>query len=538
MKRIVIAVACALLASSQVQRPNAQAHSTATGTEPSSQASGADWAVYHGNPQGTHYSSLDQINTKNINRLKVAWTFDTGDGAPTNDMEGDTIVVKGRMYFASPKGRIFSLNAATGTQKWVYDPAEGAPVSGNGRLRGVCYWADGTDERILFTWRNRLMAVDANTGKLIESFGDTGKVDLSQDLGRDPRSVSVNVNSPGVVYKDIIILGSTGATPGHIRAYDVRTGKLKWIFHTIPYPGESGYDTWPKDAWKTANGANVWSGLSLDPERGIVYLPVASAGMGFKDFYGADREGDTLFGTSLVALDANTGKRLWHHQFVQHDVWDRDPPTPPTLVTVRRDGRDIPAVAQITKYGFVWVFDRVTGENLFPVQEVSTFSSTIPGEKLATRQTLPAAPPYSPPPSSPGKMTVPSSEGGSKRPRLLSVARCARTAALAAGVRWVNVSSVSRWRRIWRRCLGPRDRHSLHQLQRTSLHPAVAGAGQEDQRRGLCWRDLQRLLRRLPRRRPQRQPPVVPRIAWTDQEDGEPANRASDCPWIGENARI
>ena len=392
MKRIAIAVACALLASSQVQGPNAQAHSSATGAEPSSQASSADWAVYHGNPHGTHYSTLDQINTKNVKRLRVAWTFETGDGAPTNDMEGDTIVVKGRMYFASPKGRIFSLNAATGTQNWVYDPAEGAPVSGNGRLRGVCYWADGTDERILFTSRNRLMAVDANTGKLIESFGDTGKVDLSQDLGRDPRSVSVNVNSPGVIYKDLIILGSTGATPGHIRAYDVRTGKLRWIFHTIPHPGEFGYDTWPKDAWKTANGANAWSGLSLDPERGIVYLPLASAGMGFKDFYGADREGNTLFGTSLVALDANTGKRLWHHQFVEHDVWDRDPPTPPTLVTVRRDGRDIPAVAQIMKYGFVWVFDRVTGENLFPVQEVSAFPSTIPGEKLATHQTLPAAP--------------------------------------------------------------------------------------------------------------------------------------------------
>ena len=227
MKRIAIAMACALLASSQVKGPSSQAHSFATGAEPSSQASSADWAVYHGNPHGTHYSTLDQINTKNVKHLKVAWTFETGDGAPTNDMEGDTIVVKGRMYFASPKGRIFSLNAASGTQNWVYDPAEGAPLSGSGRLRAVCYWADGTDERILFTSRDRLMAVDANTGKLIKSFGDNGKVDLSQDLGRDPHSVSVNVNSPGVIYKDLIIMGSTGATPGHIRAYDVRTGKLR-----------------------------------------------------------------------------------------------------------------------------------------------------------------------------------------------------------------------------------------------------------------------------------------------------------------------
>src|SRR3984957_9168966 len=392
MKRIVIATVCALFVASQMQGPNAHAHFAAVGAEVSSQAAGADWAVYHGNPNGTHYSVLDQINTQNVKGLKVAWTFETGDGLPTNDMEGDTIVVKGRMYFASPKGRIFSLNAATGAQNWVYDPAEGKAGNGSGRLRGVCYWTDGTGERILFTSGNRLIAVDANSGKLIESFGDYGKVDLTQNLGRDPHSVSVNVNSPGVIFKDLIILGSTGATPGHIRAYSVHTGKLAWIFHTIPQPGEFGYDTWPKDAWKTANGANVWSGLSLDPERGIVYLPVASAGMGFKDFYGADREGDTLFGTSLVALDANTGGGLWHYQLVQHDVWDRDPPTPPTLVPVRRDGRDIPAVAQITKYGFVWVFDRVTGENLFPVQGVSAFPSTIPGEKLATGQTLPAAP--------------------------------------------------------------------------------------------------------------------------------------------------
>jgi glucose dehydrogenase len=392
MKRIAIATVCALLVASQMQGPNAHAHFAAAGAEVSSQAAGADWDVYHGNPNGTHYSVLDQINTQNVKGLKVAWTFETGDGLPTNDMEGDTIVVKGRMYFASPKGRIFSLNAATGAQNWVYDPAEGKAGNGSGRLRGVCYWTDGTGERILFTSGNRLIAVDANSGKLIESFGDSGKVDLTQDLGRDPHSVSVNVNSPGVIYKDLIILGSTGATPGHIRAYSVRTGKLAWIFHTIPQPGEFGYDTWPKDAWKTANGANVWSGLSLDPERGIVYLPVASAGMGFKDFYGADREGDTLFGTSLVALDANTGRRLWHYQFVKHDLWDRDPPTPATLVTVHRDGKDIPAVAQITKYGYVWVFDRVTGENLFPTQEVPVFPSTIPGEKPVTHEILPAAP--------------------------------------------------------------------------------------------------------------------------------------------------
>jgi quinoprotein glucose dehydrogenase len=454
MKRIVIATVCALFVASQMQGPNAHAHFAAAGAEVSSQAAGADWAVYHGNPNGTHYSVLDQINTQNVKGLKVAWTFETGDGLPTNDMEGDTIVVKGRMYFASPKGRIFSLNAATGAQNWVYDPAEGKAGNGSGRLRGVCYWTDGTGERILFTSGNRLIAVDANSGKLIESFGDSGKVDLTQNLGRDPRSVSVNVNSPGVIFKDLIILGSTGATPGHIRAYSVRTGKLAWIFHTIPQPGEFGYDTWPKDAWKTANGANVWSGLSLDPERGIVYLPVASAGMGFKDFYGADREGDTLFGTSLVALDANTGRRLWHYQFVKHDLWDRDPPTPATLVTVHRDGKDIPAVAQITKYGYVWVFDRVTGENLFPTQEVPVFPSTIPGEKPVTHEILPAAPePFA-------------------RQRLTELTLTQRTPAANAAVR-AHLATMSN-----------RGRFDPPSLEGTVIFPGLDGGGEYG---GAAW---------------------------------------------------
>ena len=261
----------------------------ALGQVSTSSTSGADWPWYHGNPDGTHYSTLAQITPANVKSLKVAWTFDSGDafggGDNPSDMEGNPLIVHGRLYFVSPKGRLFCLDAATGKAQWVFDPADGVPVTSRQRLRGVNYWSDGrSDERILFTFQDRLVAVDAKTGTRIDGFGRDGAVNLREGLGRDPQSVSVANVSPGVVYKDLIIMGSTGNTPGHIRAYDVRTGALKWIFHTIPYPGEPGYDTWPKDAWKTAMGDNAWAGLTLDPERGLVFVPVASAGMGSKDF--------------------------------------------------------------------------------------------------------------------------------------------------------------------------------------------------------------------------------------------------------------
>ena len=361
-----------------------------------SQASGADWPWYHGNPNGTHYSTLDQITTANVGTLKLAWSFDSGDafgqGGDQSDMEGNPMIVRGRLFFVSPKGRLFCLDAATGKPQWVFDPAFGETVNTRQRLRGVAWWSSGAEERILFTFRNHLLAVDARTGKLIDGFGHDGQVDLREDLGRDPATVSVSEVSPGVVYKDLIILGSTGNTPGHIRAYDVRTGALKWTFHTIPWPGEAGYDTWPRDAWRTAMGANAWSGLTLDPENGLVYAPLGSAGMGSKDFYGADRKGDDLYGTSLVALDANTGKRVWHFQLVRHDVWDRDPPTPPTLITVRRDGKDIPALAQPTKAGVVFILNRLTGAPLYPLTTLHPPASDIPGETTADTQVLPAAP--------------------------------------------------------------------------------------------------------------------------------------------------
>lgn len=260
------------------------------------------------------------------------------------------------------------------------------------RLRGVSYWSDGKQARILATFGNHLYAIDAANGELKTDFGTGGRVDMREGLGRDPATLSVSNVTPGVVAGDLIVMGSTGNTPGHIRAFDVRTGKLRWIFHTIPRPGETGHETWPADAWKTAMGVNNWAGMSVDPKRGLVFVPLASPGMGDKDFYGADRHGDNLFGNSLVALDAATGKRVWHFQTVRHDLWDRDLPAQPTLVTVVRNGKRIDALAQITKSGYVYVLDRDTGKPLFPVAARSYPASDVPGELAAPTQILPTHP--------------------------------------------------------------------------------------------------------------------------------------------------
>ena len=365
----------------------------ASGTAPDADR---DWATYNGNPGGTHYSRLDQINTSNVAQLLIAWTYDSGDafgeGESQSDMEGNPLIIRGRLVFVSPKGRIICLDGATGKERWAFDPAEARTVHTRQRSRGVAYWTDGREERILFTFRQNLMAVDMATGTLIRSFGTDGRVDLRAGLGRDPASISVTNVTPGVIYRDLLILGSTGFTPGDIRAYDVHTGKIRWTFHSIPHPGEPGYETWPTDAWQHSLGANVWAGLTLDPQSGTVFLPIASAGMLQKDFYGADRLGDNLFANSLVALDAATGKMRWHFQMVRHDLWDRDPPTQPTLVTVRRNGAEIPAVAQVMKSGDLYVLDRRTGESLFPLEERPVPASDVPGEFAAKTQIFPLAP--------------------------------------------------------------------------------------------------------------------------------------------------
>jgi quinoprotein glucose dehydrogenase len=286
--------------------------------------------------------------------------------------------------------KLVALDAKSGRELWSYVPLEASGVN-----RGLAYWADGVDARILYGNDRWLQAVDAKTGRLVDSFGEHGRIDLSKDLGRDVTGLAIQMNSPGVVYRNLIMVstrcgeGPGPAAPGHVRAYDCRTGKLAWIFHAIPYPGEPAYDTWPADAWKREGGLNAWPGMTVDDERGIVYCPIGSATF---DFWGGNRPGDDLYADSLVALSASTGKLLWYYQFTHHDLWDRDPPAPPTLLTIHRNGVDIPAVAQVTKSGHVWVFNRVTGEHLFPVKEIQVPSSDLAGEIASATQPLPLKP--------------------------------------------------------------------------------------------------------------------------------------------------
>ena len=353
-----------------------------------------DWHIYGGNDTNSRYSALDQINRETVSRLGVAWTYDTGDAFENSEMQCNPLIIDGVLYGLSPTLRIFALNAATGKEIWSFDHYQGNPTPGKKRSRGLHYWADGDDKRIFIAVEHWMYALDATTGKPVPSFGEAGRINLKEGLGRDFDTFTISVSSPGVIYNEKLIVGSIvseglPAGPGDIRAYDVRTGERKWQFHTIPHPGEFGYDTWPPEAWKTLGGANNWSGLTLDAKRGIVFVPTGSAAY---DFYGANRHGDNLFANSLIALNAETGERLWHFQFVRHDIWDRDLPTPPTLVTVSRDGRNIDAVAQATKSGHVWVFDRETGESHLPVDELEEPPSDIPGEKLASKQLLPLRP--------------------------------------------------------------------------------------------------------------------------------------------------
>jgi quinoprotein glucose dehydrogenase len=346
-----------------------------------------DWPVYGGQLAGDHYSALSQINRANVSRLRVAWKFDTGE---QGGMQTSPIIVGRVLYACTPSQKIIALDAATGTLLWKFDSG----IAGTQPLRGVAYWSEGNDSRILAGVMNYLYALDAHTGKPIESFGENGRVDLRKDLGRDYTRQAVAMTSPGVVYKDLIIVGfrapeTPPAPPGDVRAYDVRTGKLRWSFHTIPHPGESGYDTWPAGAWDHMGAANNWAGMTIDAQRGIVYAPTGSAVF---DFYGGDRVGDDLFANTLLALDAATGKRIWSFQGVHHDLWDRDFPSPPALLTVKRGGKSVDAIAQTSKQGWVFLFDRATGTPLFPIEEKKYPASDVPGEVTAPVQPLPLKP--------------------------------------------------------------------------------------------------------------------------------------------------
>ena len=347
-----------------------------------------DWPAYGGGPLNDHYSSLSQINRDNVQKLQVAWSYDTGE---QGGLQTSPIIVDGVLYGITPTQKVFALDAATGKLLWKFDSG----IKGTQPDRGLAYWSDGKDARILTGVMNFLYALDAKTGTPILEFGGEGRIDLRENLGREPAGAqSIYLTSPAIVYKDLVIVGGRNpetlpAPPGDIRAFDVRTGKLRWTFHTIPHPGEFGYDTWPKEAWRISGAANNWAGMSLDPKRGIVYVPTGSAAF---DFYGADRIGDDLFADCLLALDAETGKRIWHFQEVRHDIWDRDLPAPPALLIVSRDGKAIDAVAQTTKQGFIYVFDRANGKPLFPIKYQKYPASDVPGEVAATAQPLPVEP--------------------------------------------------------------------------------------------------------------------------------------------------
>ncbi len=357
---------------------------------------GKNWPAYLGDNHNNHYSSLSQINKENIQNLQVVWEYKTtdSDSLDKGQMQCNPIVIDGVLYGSSPKLKIFAIDAATGKKSWEFDPSGIGKISVKAH-RGVMYWESGDDKRIFFTAGAYLFALDAETGLPVQSFGDSGRASLKADLGDWAQKLFVSATTPGVIYNDLLIIGTSlsegpDAAPGHIRAYNVLTGEVAWTFKTIPHPGEFGYDTWPKEAYRSSGGANSWSGMALDKERGMVFIPTGSASY---DFYGGNRKGANLFANCLLALDANTGKRIWHFQTVHHDIWDRDLPAPPNLITVTHDGEKIDAVAQTTKSGFVFLFDRETGKPLFPIEERTVKETDLEGESTWPTQPFPTKPP-------------------------------------------------------------------------------------------------------------------------------------------------
>jgi quinoprotein glucose dehydrogenase len=365
------------------------------------------WTTYAGSKDGIRYSSNMQLNPSTVQKLSVAWTFSTNDKDTGNrsQIQCNPIVVDGVLYGTSPRLKLFALDAVTGKPKWIFDPVtydtskKVDPMAFYKVSRGVMYWQNeqGKEKRIFYSAGNKTFCIDALKGTPVLAFGKNGYIDLSENLDRDPSTFNnfVAGTTPGIVFKDLIIMGmklteSEDAAPGHIRAFDVHTGERKWIFHTIPHPGDVGYDTWPdKNAYKKFGGANNWSGMSLDEKRGIVYVPTGSIG---GDFYGGNRKGQNLFSNSLIALDAATGKYLWHFQVVHHDIWDRDLPTNPNLVTLHKDGKTIDAVAQITKHGYIFLFDRTNGKPIFPINEIPVPQNALPGEEPWPTQPIPTLP--------------------------------------------------------------------------------------------------------------------------------------------------
>jgi quinoprotein glucose dehydrogenase len=348
-------------------------------------AADADWAIYGGTPDGTRYSTLTQITRANVAQLAQAWSYAMPE---PGDPQTHPLAIGGIVYAYTPSLKVIALDGATGKLVWQFD--SGLPA--RGAQRGLTWWSDGRQTRLFASVMNYLYCLDPATGRPIASFGRDGRIDMRTD-----EKFYVSLTSPGVIYKDMIVTGfrtgeSAPAQPGDIRAWDVHTGRLRWSFHTIPHPGAFGHETWPPDAWKRAGAANNWTGMVVDQARGIVYAPTGSA---VDDFYGAARKGDDLFANSLLALDAATGKRLWHFQGVHHDIQDRDFPSPPVLLTVTHDGKRVDAIAQATKQGYLFVLDRVTGKPLFPVTETPIPQTDVPGEQSSPTQPVPSLPaPY------------------------------------------------------------------------------------------------------------------------------------------------
>ncbi|GAB3036356.1 outer membrane protein assembly factor BamB family protein [Spirosoma pulveris] len=360
-----------------------------------------DWASYGGNKAGNRYSALNQINIGNVKNLKVSWTYDAAavDGKMDRqpEIQCQPIVVNGVLYGNTPKLKLFALVANTGEQLWTFDPFKNKTPRFS-QNRGVLYWEDGADKRILYSAGPTLYAINALTGMPVAQFGKNGEVDLREGLFDkatvDITKLSVSATSPGVIYKDLLVLGATvseygDAAPGHVRAFDIRTGKIRWTFHTVPQPGEAGYETWPKDAYKKIGGANNWAGMVLDEKRNMVYLGTGSPAV---DFYGGSRAGQNLYSDCILALNAETGKLKWYYQTVHHDLWDRDIPCQPNLITVTHKGRKVDAVAQSTKDGLIYVLNRDTGESLFPVEERTVPTSGLPGEQPWPKQRFPVKP--------------------------------------------------------------------------------------------------------------------------------------------------
>lgn len=373
------------------------------------QSARQEWHYYGGDPGGMRFSPLKQINRSNVAQLKKVWTYHTGElpktkGEPLTAFECTPLVVDGMLYLSTASNRIIALDAETGSRIWEFDPHAGIKVKRDIQAhRGVAYWSGRTsdgqsiDKRILFgTSDGRLIALDALTGKPCPDFGNGGAVNLREGMADKWPSMTYAVTSPPAIYKHIVIVGTrvpeypSKGPSGDVRAFDARTGKFVWRFHTVPRPGELGHDTWQNDSWKERTGVNVWTIMSVDVERGMVFLPVGSAAY---DFYGGDRKGQNLFANSVVALNAETGKLIWHYQIVHHDLWDYDLPAPPNLVTIRHNGRMVPVVVQVTKVGFIFVLDRLTGKPIFPVEERPVPQSKVPGEATWPTQPFPLKPP-------------------------------------------------------------------------------------------------------------------------------------------------